>query len=225
MAGDFPEVIWFAQAATPPAAEAEHAAPLDGEALAPAGEAEHAPAAEGELHSSTGEAEHSGPPEVFPPFDSSTFGSQLLWLAITFGALYLLMSKVALPRIGEILETRRDRIESDLAEAERLRQRTDKAIQSYEEALAEARRRAHEIAAKTRDDIRADLDGKRGKVEADLGARLSAAEKSIQDTKQAALANVEEIATDTATTLVSQLLGRVPAKSIKDAVRAAAKGE
>ena len=64
-----------------------------------------------------------------------------------------------------------------------------------------------------------------GGREADLGARLAAAEKSIQDTKQAALANVEEIATDTATTLVSQLLGRVPAKSIKDAVRAAAKGE
>jgi len=217
VAGDFREVIWLAQAAAPPAAEAEHAAP--------AGEEAQAPAAVGDLHTETAEAEHSGPPEVFPPFDASTFGSQILWLAITFGALYVLMSKVALPRIGEILETRRDRIESDLAEAERLRQRTDKAIQSYEEALADARRRAHEIAAKTRDDIRADLDGKRGKVEADLGARLAAAEKSIQETKQAALANVEDIAADTATTLVSQLLGRVPAKSIKDAVRAAAKGE
>lgn len=178
--------------------------------------------APGGLHEGTAEDEHGGE-SIFPPFDVSTFGSQLVWLALTFGALYLLMSRVALPRIGEILEVRRDRIESDLAEAERLRQRTDQAITAYEEALAEARERAHQIAERTRAEIRAEIDAKREKVEADLVARLAAAEAGIAETKAEALSHVEEIAADTATSLVSQLLGRVPAKSIKEAVKVAAK--
>ncbi len=175
-----------------------------------------------ELHEGTAQGEH-GEESIFPPFDVTTFGSQLLWLALTFGALYLLMSRVALPRIGEILEVRRDRIESDLAEAERLRQRTDQAIAAYEEALAEARQHAHQIAGQTRAEIRAEIDEKRAKVEADLVAKLAAAESGIAETKQEALSHIEEIAADTATSLVSQLLGRVPAKSIKEAVKVAAK--
>lgn len=209
MAGEFLQVMVLAQAGT------------EGDAVVPE---DAAGTSEAELHEGTVAEEHGGPPDIFPPFDASTFGSQILWLVLTFGALYLLMSKVALPRIGEILEIRRDRIESDLAEAERLRQRTDKAIQSYEEALAEARRRAHEIAEKTRGEIRADLGDKRAGVEAGLAAKMATAEQRIQQTKIAALSHVEEIATDTATTLVSLLLGRVPAKSIKDAVKQVSKG-
>ncbi len=65
---------------------------------------------------------------VFPPFDSTHFASQLLWLAITFGLFYLLMSKVIIPRIGGILETRHDRIAQDLDEASRLKGEADAAI-------------------------------------------------------------------------------------------------
>src|SRR5690349_15666826 len=79
----------------------------------------------------TTEAAHEGP-VVFPPFDATSFASQLLWFAITFGALYLLMSRVALPQIGSILDKRRARIEGDLKEAERLKGETDKAIAAYE---------------------------------------------------------------------------------------------
>lgn len=178
--------------------------------------------AAGDLQEGTVADEHGGGAH-FPPFDVSTFGSQLLWLALTFGALYLLMARVALPRIGEILEIRRDRIESDLAEAERLRQRTDQAIAAYEAALAEARQRAHQIAEQTRAEIRAEIEEKRAKAEADLVAKLAAAESGIAETKDEALSHIEEIAADTATSLVSQLLGRVPAKSIKEAVKVAAK--
>jgi F-type H+-transporting ATPase subunit b len=209
MAGEFEHVMILAQAEV-----AGEPAAVDGVPGEPA---------QTELHEETGAEDHSGPPAIFPPFNVATFGSQLLWLALTFGALYLLMSRVALPRIGEILEIRRDRIEGDLAEAERLRQRTEQAIESYEEALAEARRKAHGIAEETRGEIRADLEQKRAAVEADLASKMAAAEARILQTKTDALTHVEEIATDTATTLVSQLLGRVPAKSIKDAVKAVAK--
>src|SRR5215468_11681227 len=81
----------------------------------------------------------------FPPFDAHTFPSQLLWLALTFIALYLLMSRVALPRVGSILEDRRKHIEGDLAEANRLKGESDAAIAAHEKALAEARGRAQAL--------------------------------------------------------------------------------
>ena len=84
---------------------------------------------------------------VFPPFDSTFFASQLLWLVITFVVLYLLMSRLVLPRIGGILEDRRDRIARDLDQADRLKQQADDAIASYERALAEAKAGAFTIAA------------------------------------------------------------------------------
>lgn len=171
-----------------------------------------------ELHEGTeahgGEAAH----DVFPPFDSSTFASQLLWLAITFAALYWLMSKIALPRIGEILEVRRDRIESDLAEAERMRQKTDQALADYEKALADAKSKAQGIAEETRAKVKAEQDKKRSAAEADLSKKVSAAEARIQETKTDALKNVSDIAAETAQALVAQLVGKVTIKSARDAV-------
>jgi len=162
---------------------------------------------------------HGGVKEsIFPPFDSSTYGAQLFWLAITFGALYIIMSKVALPRIGEILEVRRDRIEGDLAEAERLRQKTDQAIESYEAELAQSKAKAHEIAEETRNKIKDELASKRSEVEADLAKKLTNAESRIQKTKTEALSNVGEIATDTVIDLVSKLSSKINKKAASDAV-------
>jgi len=155
---------------------------------------------------------------VFPPFDSSTFASQLLWLAITFAALYFLMSRVALPRIGDILEARRDNIEGKLAEAERMRQKTDQALQDYETALADAKSKALSIAEDTRTKVKSDLDGKRTKVEADLTQKIVEAEARIQATKKEALGNVGEIATETAQALVAKIASKVPVKAARDAV-------
>ncbi len=155
---------------------------------------------------------------VFPPFDSSTYGAQLFWLTISFGLLYLLMSRLALPRVGEVLEVRRDRIESDLAEAERLRQKTEQAIGAYESELAEARAKSQAIAEQTRAGLKGELDNKRQEVEADLSKTMAVAEARIQKTKADALSNVDEIASDTAVTLVSKLAGKVSLKAARDAV-------
>ena len=155
---------------------------------------------------------------VFPPFDPATFPSQLLWLAITFGALYLLMSKIALPRIGSILENRKGIIDADLAAADASRQKTDAAIAAYEAALAAARSKAQGIANESREAIQADLAAKRSAVEADLSAKVSAAEARISATKTEALTHVDEIATETAQTVVTQLVGDVSTDSIRAAV-------
>lgn len=177
-----------------------------------------------ETHASTeahGGEEHS---EVFPPFDTSTFGPQLFWLALTFGVLYLLMSRIALPRIGEILEVRRDRIEGDLAEAERLRHQTDEAIEAYESELAAARQKAHGLAEETREQIKADLAARRAEVEGELGEKVAAAESRIQQTKDAALSSVDDIAAETAVALVGQISGTVTDKAARDAVAKVVKG-
>lgn len=157
-------------------------------------------------------------PIGFPPFDASTFASQILWLVICFGALYLIISRVAIPRIGGIIDTRRDKVEGDLGEADRLRQETDKAIADYEAALAAARQKAHGIAEETRAGVKADLDAKRAKVEGELAQKVSAAEAGIQSSKQEALGHVDEIAADTAAALVTRLTGSVSAEAARAAV-------
>ncbi len=161
--------------------------------------------------------------KVFPPFDSTTFGPQLFWLALTFGILYLLMSKVALPRIGEILEVRRDRIEGDLAEAERLRQKTEQAIKNYETELAAAKAKAHEIAEQKRAEIKAELDKKHSEVELDLSKKLSAAEARIKQTKLDALTNVDEIASETLVSIIGKLTGKISIKDARSAVKSVVK--
>jgi F-type H+-transporting ATPase subunit b len=209
-------------------AEAQSADVLqEGEVVAPAEdhateivvvEGEHGTALHGaEAHEGT--EVHS----AFPPFDATYFPGQLLWLAITFGALYLIMSRVALPRIGSILETRRTRIEGDLREAERLRQETEKAAAAYEEALAEARRNAGVIAEETRASIKADIDGRRADVETGLASRMAEAEARITADKNAALANVGSIAAETAQAVVAQLSGSVTPEQAQAAVAAVSK--
>ena len=150
---------------------------------------------------------------AFPPFNGETFPSQLLWLAITFGLFYYMMSKMVLPRIGGILEDRRDRIANDIAEASRLKKETEVAIAAYEQALAEARQKASGIAQATREKLAAETDAKRATVEKDLNAKLEEAEKRISGIKDAALADVGEIASETTNALVESLLGKAPTKT------------
>lgn len=183
---------------------------------APAGTAEtgaatgtdpHAAPAAGEVHTETGVAggEHHG--GVFPPFDSSTYASQLLWLAISFGLFYVLMKKFIVPRVGGILEDRHGRIAQDLDEASRLKSEADAAIETYEKELAAARAKAGSIASAARDAAKAKADADRAAVEAELAEKLSAAEARIASIKQQALADVGTIAEETATAVVDQLIG------------------
>lgn len=141
-----------------------------------------------------------------PQLDFATFAPQLIWLAITFSVLYIIMSRVALPRIATVIEERRDRIADDLDTAAQLKRDTEDAITSYETALAEARAKAHTIAQETRDRLSAETDGHRADLEAQLASRIADAEKRIAATKENALGNVREVAVDVADTIVGQLL-------------------
>jgi F-type H+-transporting ATPase subunit b len=155
-----------------------------------------------------------GGPPPFPPFLKETFASQLFWLALCFVLLYALMAKVALPRVGEILQARRDRIESDLAEAQRHKEESEAALAAYEKALADARNRAQAIANETRDKLMAEAETARKLLENDLNAKLAEAERIIAATKLAAMANVQGVALEAARAIVQRLIGVAPAEDM-----------
>jgi F-type H+-transporting ATPase subunit b len=143
-----------------------------------------------------------------PQLVITDFAPQLIWLAISFVVLYLAMSRVALPRVGSILEERRNRIASDLAAAAKLREDTEQAIADYEKALADARARAQGIARQSREEIAADIARQRAAVDAEILAKMGDAEKRITALKDTALGHIKEIASETAEALVARLLGR-----------------
>jgi F-type H+-transporting ATPase subunit b len=162
-------------------------------------------------------ADHGG---GFPPFDPSTYGSQLIWLAITFGVLYVMIARVVAPRIGGILEVRQDRIESDKAEAMRLKDETDQAIAAYEQSLSEARQKAHGIAQLARDEAKSATDAERAELESALTEKLVEAESKVAALKTQALTEVDSIAKDITSSLIEALGG---ASASDDQVNAAVK--
>jgi F-type H+-transporting ATPase subunit b len=150
------------------------------------------------------------PHQTFPPFDRQTFPSQLLWLTVTFVTLYLLMARIALPRIGGILEQRTQRIGGDIAEARRLKEESDAAIAAYEKALAEARARAQAMVGDARQKQAAEAEAARKALDTQLNARIADAERAIADTQANAMVNVRGIATEAAAAIVERLVGIAP---------------
>ena len=160
---------------------------------------------------------HTAVPDVapeahgaFPPFASETFASQLLWFAIAFGLLYYVMSRVALPRVAAIMESRSQRIAADLAEAERLRAESEAAGAAYEKSLNDARAKAKAIAQEMREALSAEAEARRKALEAELHERLAVAETTIGARTAEAMGSVRGIAADTATAIVERLTGQAP---------------
>ena len=179
--------------------------------------------AKGEVHGGHTTAEGGKP--AFPPFESETFASQLVSLAIAFVALYLIVSRIALPRVGKQIDARKAAIEGDLGEAQRLKNEADSAIKLYERELAEARARAQAIGAETRERLNAQAETERKSLEERLTAKLGEAEKAIAATRQSAMSNVKDIASEAASALVQQLTGQTPDTSaVQSAVQASLKG-
>ena len=145
---------------------------------------------------------------AFPPFDPATFSSTLIWLAITFGALYLIMGRVALPRVHDILKNRADKIRSDLGAAFKMREEANAANAAYEKTLAEAKARSQALAQETRGRVKAEQDAKRQALEAELNGKLQAAETQIADKKASAMASVGQIANEAASAIIQQFTGK-----------------
>lgn len=151
------------------------------------------------------EVPHEGP--GMPQLNPDYFGPQIFWLVLSFALLYFLMSRVALPRVAGFIEERRDKIADDLDKAANLKKDADTALAAYEEALADARGRAHAITGETREKLKAETDQLRADLESKLAAQASEAEAKIRRAKDAALAHMKPVASEVAAVIVSKLLG------------------
>jgi len=159
-----------------------------------------------------------------PQLNPLDWGPQLIWLLITFGILYLLMVHVALPRIGSVIEARAARIAKNLAQADKFRHETEEAIATYEQALAEAKQKAHAIIEAGRAKLKAETAAERAKLDAELAKRGAEAEARITAAKTSAMREVNSVAADVAADIVRQLIGIAPSRpEIEKAVETARK--
>jgi F-type H+-transporting ATPase subunit b len=145
-----------------------------------------------------------------PQFDPSSWPSQLFWLFVFFGGLYLLMAKYFLPRIGATIEERRDRIADDLDKASELKKDADAAEKAYAKALADATAKAQAIAAETRAKLAGEIAEMSAEADAKAAQAVAAAEARIAAMKTDASKKVREAAIETARAVVAILIDETP---------------
>lgn len=141
-----------------------------------------------------------------PQLNVETFPSQIFWLIVSLVVLFLLMSKVALPRIATVLEERADAVSSDLDQAEEFKRKAAEAEAAYDQALADARAKAQEIAAAKRAEIQQQVDAATAKADAEIAARTAEGEKRIAAIEESAATAVKEVAGETAVAIVEAIL-------------------
>lgn len=140
-----------------------------------------------------------------PQLDFSTFPNQIFWLVIALIAIYLILSRVSLPRIASVLAERQGAITNDIAAAEELKQEAAEAEAAYEKALADARAEAGRIAAEAKAEMQAEVDAAMKKADAEIAARTAESEARIAEIRDGAAAAVKEVAKDTAEAVVAAL--------------------
>jgi F-type H+-transporting ATPase subunit b len=164
---------------------------------------------------------HAAEKAGLPQLDFATFDSQIFWLVVALVVLFLLMSRVALPRIASVIEDRADAIADDIDRAAEFRRRAEAAEAAYDAALAQARVEAGRIAAEARAGVRKELDIAVAAADAKIAARAGLAEQRIAEIRDGALVSIEAAAADTAGAIVAALLpGAADGPAIARAVRA-----
>ena len=160
-----------------------------------------------------------------PQLEMGDYAPQIFWLVVTFVALMLIMWSVGLPRIRRVIEAREGKIGGDLAEAESARGKAEAALKAYEEALTEARSKAHGVLAETQAKLTAEADALRAELDADLAARAAEAEGRIHETRAQALASLRDVAGDVARSATERLVGTAPSEAAARAAVEASMGE
>jgi F-type H+-transporting ATPase subunit b len=153
-----------------------------------------------------------------PQLDVTTFPSQIFWLIVSLVVLYLVVTRLALPKIVGAIEDRADAIEDDLDRAAQYKRKAELAEKAYEKALADAKAKAQEIAAKARADVAKQIAAAMAKADAQIAAKAAESEARIREIRDGALASVEAVAAETAEALVERF---IPGAGAADAVRAA----
>ncbi|MDJ0628215.1 MAG: F0F1 ATP synthase subunit B' [Rhodobacter sp.] len=171
------------------------------------------------------DAAHGGAEAVgMPQLDFATFPNQIFWLVVTLVVIYLILSRVALPRIAAVLAERQGAITNDIAAAEDLKLKAEEAEAAYNQALADARAEAQKIIAEAKAEMQAELDAATAKADAEIAAKAAESEKAIAEIRAGAMQSVEEVAKATAAEIVAAMGGKSDAKAIDAAIAAQLKG-
>lgn len=153
-----------------------------------------------------------------PQLDFSTFPNQIFWLIVTLIVIYLVLTRVALPRIGGVLADRSGAITNDLAAAEELKIKASEAEAAYEKALADARAEANSIVEKAKAEIQADLAAEMAKADEQIAARAAESEAAIAEIRDQAAGTAREAAVDVAQAIVAAMGGAADADAVRAAV-------
>ena len=159
-----------------------------------------------------------------PQLDFSTFGNQIFWLLVTLIAIYLILSKLALPRIAAVLAERQGTISHDVAMAEELKEKAVSAEAAYNKALSDARSEAARIVEATKAEIKEELDAAIATADAQISEKAKAGEEAIAEIRSNALASVKEVAAETTADLIVALGGNSDKKAAAAAVKQEMKG-
>ncbi|WP_368185195.1 F0F1 ATP synthase subunit B' [Aestuariibius sp. HNIBRBA575] len=168
--------------------------------------------------------DHAASAPGMPQLDFSTWGNQIFWLVITLVVIYLVLTKIALPRIGSVLAERQGTITNDIAAAEELKLKAQDAEAAYDKALVDARAEAHRIVEEAKAEIQAELDVELAKADAEIAAKTAESEAAIAEIRAGAVDGVREVAGATAAELVSVLGGKADEKAITAAIAERMKG-
>ncbi|WP_108816721.1 F0F1 ATP synthase subunit B' [Loktanella sp. Alg231-35] len=159
-----------------------------------------------------------------PQLCADWMSNQIFWLVITLIAIYFVMSRIALPRIGAVLAERSGTITNDIAAAEELKNKAAEAEAAYDQALLDARAEAQKIVAEAKAEIQAELDVELQKADAEIAAKTAESEAAIAEIREGAKKSVNAVAKDTAKALVAAMGGSADAKAITAAITARMKG-
>lgn len=178
-----------------------------------------------ETHSVYGDAAHSAAEGAgLPQLDITTFGNQIFWLVVTLVVLYLVLSRVALPRIAAVLSDRQGAMTGDLMAAEEFKQRAREAEAAYDKALAEARSEAQRIVAANRAEIQAELNNAIARADAEIAARTAESETRIREIRATAETDARQVAQEVTAALVAAFGGNADNAAVSAAVDSRMKG-
>jgi F-type H+-transporting ATPase subunit b len=177
------------------------------------------------LADAVGVAAHSGASNAgMPQLDPSTWSNQIFWLVLALIAIYMILSRVALPRIAAVLAERQGTITNDIAAAEDLKSKASDAEAAYDKALVDARAEAQRIIAEAKTDMQADLEKAIEKADGQIAAKSAESEKAIAEIRAGAVESVKAVAKDTTKEIVAAMGGKADAKTITAAINARMKG-
>jgi F-type H+-transporting ATPase subunit b len=145
-----------------------------------------------------------------PQLDYHTFVPQLVWLAISFVVLYILMAGLGLPKVKAAIEGRRHHLDGDLARAAALKEEAEAALAAYQKALADARAAAQDTLRQTAEKLSAEAAARQHQLTETLAEQIAAAEARIAAGKDQALADIRGIASDVGSAVVEKLTGAAP---------------